>query len=264
MNLRRFLVGLFLLCSLIHCSASDEEKIAKVTDRIERSINERNLSNFLETFSPNYLSEPDKTTFKEIEMMSQHVFENWKDLTFTITEKSIYVTGNEARVVLNYFVEGLSDGQRKSYPAKRSIRLILNGKKWQIVDGFLLEPLYSYSSPEKENIRKLMENRAMALTNKDLEAYLSCFSPNYFDPIQKTNFNTIKEEIIQRFRNWQTIRFQITDMEITIKGKSATVNESFVLSGIRGQNQEEKFPPGRELFHLAQTDQGQWQIVGGL
>ncbi|RMD96887.1 MAG: hypothetical protein D6812_16230 [Deltaproteobacteria bacterium] len=246
------------LCLLLSaCATSDEARIDKLLQSMEKGIDRADLETFLECYDRK------SPRFPEIEAMTRHVFTRWEKVDLTISERAIYVTGNEARVVVNFFIEGHIDGKRKSYPGKRSLQLVRQGNRWRIAEGFLLEPLYSFSSPEKARIREVMERRAEALRRKDLERYLSCFSPNYHDPVRKTDFSQIKAEIIERFRKWEKIDFRITKIEITIRGKSAIVDESFQLSGII-HGKEMTFPPGRELFHLEKDEEGRWRIVRGL
>ncbi len=255
--MKNLALALSLSLLLSACATSDEARIDRLLQTMEKGIDRADPETFLECY------DHESPRFPEIEAMARHVFTRWEKVDLTISERAIYVTGNEARVVVNFFLEGDIDGARKSYPGKRSLQLVRKGKRWRIAEGFLLEPLYSFSSPEKARIREVMERRAEALRTKDLERYLSCFSPNYHDPVRKADFAKIKAEIIERFRKWEKIDFRITKIEITIRGKSAIVDESFQLSGIMN-GKETTFPPGRELFHLEQDDAGHWRITRGL
>ena len=251
------LFPLLLLLFSGACTTSDEAKLEKLLLRMERAVEGKDLSRFLDLYdrrSPSYSG---------IGEMARHVFGRWEKIELAVSDRAIYVTENEARIVVNFFIAGEIDGARKSYPAKRSLICRRKGGGWRVAEGFLLEPLYSFSSPEKARIREVMERRAKALRMKNLELYLSCFSPNYRDPVRKADFASIRREITERFRKWERIDFRITKIEITIKGKSAVVDESFLLSG-RMNGKEMKFPPGRELFHLEQDAKGEWRITSGL
>ena len=144
--------------------------------------------------------------------------------------------------------------------AKRHSRFLLVGSMVVVfcLIGMLLFWLFSSSAAaDKQEIRKLLENRANALTQKDLSRYLLCFSPQYRSGPQ--TFDDLKANASQWFAQFATIRFSFQILDIQIQGDKAIIENDykFSLTNIEGETVN---IAKRELLEI-RRESNEWKII---
>jgi ketosteroid isomerase-like protein len=125
--------------------------------------------------------------------------------------------------------------------------------------GVLLFWLFS-SSADKQEIRNLLENRADALTQKDLSRYLSCFSSQYHSGPR--TYNDLQASASQWFAQFVTIRFSFRILDIQIKDDKASVENDYKLS-LTNMEGESVNIAKRELLEI-RRENNEWKIMSSL
>lgn len=263
-NIKLFFIFYIGILLFLNSCASDEKKLERILTEMIQAVNEKDLELYLSFYSKDYWDSEKIIRYQDIAGMLVNIFDSWQDIKLEIYEKSIYISGDTARVVQNFFIEGNLKGVKKAFSGKKeSIFQKDSSRTFKVINGFLLEPLYNYSSPERDEIIKVIKTRIDALNQKNVEKYLSCISPTYNDLDSGKDFQKIKEGIEERFAKWESISMKITAIQINIAGNRATVDESFSMVGkIEGEIQE--FPNGREYLELVKNQELGWRIVKGL
>ena len=116
------------------------------------------------------------------------------------------------------------------------------------------------SSADKQEIRKLLENRADALTQKDLSRYLSCFSSQYHSGSR--TYNDLQVSASQWFEQFVTIRFSFRILDIQIKDDKASVENDYKLS-LTNMEGESVNIAKRELLEI-RRENNEWKIMSSL
>lgn len=123
--------------------------------------------------------------------------------------------------------------------------------------GWYLYHIWQTSSAEHE-IRKLMEIRATALNDKDLELYLSCFSPDYRGGTK--TLTDLKADAHTWFSTFETIRFSCQLLDVHIQQDEALVENVCKVSVTTGEGTSQDMQPIRELFEV-HRETGEWKIA---
>jgi len=262
-----FITRLFLLLLVIicFCSCSDPNKSLKsVIASLEHSARKGDQTAFLENFSRSYWDVETEMDFSEIVRRSTYIFKNWKDLKYRVYEKSFYMEEETAVIVHSFTISGVYAGIEKNFSKKLKLALKKEQDAWKIQSGFVFLPLYNFSSPEKKAIRSIMTTRMKALNTKDLDLYLSVISKEYFDGKKQMNFEKISAKIRHYFELYDSIKFSIESMKISLSsGNTATVEEDFrMVIDAKGRTILDQ--TGRELISLSRDNKGKWQISAGL
>lgn len=116
------------------------------------------------------------------------------------------------------------------------------------------------SAPNPEDVidvRKLLTKRAIAIKEKDIDAYRSVFMPDYFDGAYK--LDDIVNEMAALFEKYEHIEFTAQKAPVETKMNSARVVQRIVYD-IKGK---EKTIQGREILQLRRF-KGEWLISGGV
>ncbi len=126
--------------------------------------------------------------------------------------------------------------------------------------GVLLFWLFASSAVDKQEIRELLENRANALTQKNLPRYLACFSLRYRSGTR--TYDDLKANASQWFAQFATIRFSFQILDIQIQDDKAIVENDyqFSLTNIEGESIN---IAKRELLEI-RRENNQWKIISSL
>ena len=116
------------------------------------------------------------------------------------------------------------------------------------------------SSADKQKIHQVLDNRASALTQKDLPRYLSCFSPNYRSGSR--TYEDLKANASRWFVQFENIHFSFQVIDIQLQGDKAIVENNYKFSLINVDGEPLEISQ-RELLEL-QRNSKEWKITQSL
>ncbi len=119
--------------------------------------------------------------------------------------------------------------------------------------------LPSCSNAPQENITQTMQHREEGFNRKDIELYMSAFSPAYNDG-EKT-YADIKAEAEENFQVFKRLEYKTMARSIYLDGSQARVVQKYVFS-FQTPNAK-KTVKGDEAFLVKNESQG-WKIVSKL
>jgi Na+-transporting NADH:ubiquinone oxidoreductase subunit NqrC len=111
------------------------------------------------------------------------------------------------------------------------------------------------NSPQPE-IQALLEKRAMALNEKNLERYLNCFSSEYRDGGQ--GYAELKENASRWFIQFESIHFSFQTLHLEIDDARALVESNYKFS-LRPPDGDLLNISNKELLELRHEQSG-WKI----
>ncbi len=123
----------------------------------------------------------------------------------------------------------------------------------------VLLALVACQKSDSEGIRQTLQQREIALQNKDLSLYLSCISKSYQD--KNENYDQLQNRIQGYFKSFDRIDYSTWDRSIEVDGDRATVIQQFRLEVEKGGNRHPY--TGKELLFLEKEGKD-WKIKRGL
>jgi len=113
-------------------------------------------------------------------------------------------------------------------------------------------------SPETiAQVKAVMEKRAQAIKNKDMELFKQVFLPDYNDG--KNTYQDIVEGMAENFRNYESIAFTYQRSPVDLSMNSARMVGTVSYQG----NSMDKAVFDHEITQFRRVD-GQWYISGGV
>ena len=109
-------------------------------------------------------------------------------------------------------------------------------------------------------IQALLEERASALSRKDLERYLRCFSPHYQDGGK--GYSELKANASRWFSQFESIQFSFQTLRLEIDDIQALVENNYTFT-LRPPNGENLEISNKELLELRRED-SDWKIFSNL
>jgi len=114
-------------------------------------------------------------------------------------------------------------------------------------------------SSEKEEIERLLVQRAEAFQKKNLALYLSCISKDYQD--KEEDFEKLKNRVSGYFETFDRIDYSAWDRSIQVEGRNATVTQQIRVE-VEKQGRKNQHVGGEVLY--LRKEGGQWKIIRGL
>lgn len=115
------------------------------------------------------------------------------------------------------------------------------------------------SQADKEQILRVLQLRAQAMNNRNINQYLAVISPAYSD--RGKDLAQLRDGLEAGFKIYDSVNYQAAEQKITIKGKQAEVTGTYRMKVvIRGK---EMVLDGKERLVLAKESDG-WKIISGL
>jgi hypothetical protein len=258
-----FFMIVFCLLGVNACS-NEDNGFEQVLKSLEKSVAQNSAARFMENFASSYWDAENETNYEDLAKMTDYTLAHWKNIQYKVFEKSFYREAQGASIVHSYTISGTYNGAEKIFNHKLKLNLTQKGKAWQVQSGFVLQPLFNFSSPEKALIGEIMKKRMDALNKKNLDQYLGVISRDYFDSQKQSNFEDIAAKIRHYFEAYESITFTIERLEISLSGKKkASVDESFHMTVVaNGQTILDQ--SGRELIGLVKEAGTTWKIYSGL
>lgn len=94
-----------------------------------------------------------------------------------------------------------------------------------VFGGFILVKNFPQEASSQQAIRTLLEERAAALSQKDLERYLRCFSLQYKNGEQ--SYADLKDSALRWFEQFTDIQFAFQTLRLEIDGNQAFVENNY-------------------------------------
>lgn len=110
----------------------------------------------------------------------------------------------------------------------------------------------------EQAIRRVMELRASALSQKDIPRYLSCFSDTY--QAGSKSYADLQADAQQWSTAFDTIELQCRILDMQMQENAALV-ENLCKVTVTSAGETTTMPSSRERFEVQRID-GEWKIVG--
>jgi ketosteroid isomerase-like protein len=164
---------------------------------------------------------------------------------------------------MNMSQETTSDQGARTRSEKQPGKTILIGAiicLCLVAGGFFVLHNFSQKTSPQQDIQALLEERATALSQKDLERYLHCFSSQYQDGEQ--GYQDLKASASRWFTQFENIQFAFQMLHLEIDGTQALVENNYKFS-LRPPDGEILNISNKELLELRRENTG-WKIFKNL
>ena len=115
------------------CQRSEEEGITRVLIQREEAFGKKDLSSYLSCISKEYLGKDEN--FDQLKDRIERYFRTFDRIEYRSWGRSLYVEGEEARVIQQFHLEVERGGEVKRYTGKESLFLRKQGGVWKIAGG---------------------------------------------------------------------------------------------------------------------------------
>ncbi|MCP4399025.1 MAG: hypothetical protein GY801_17205 [bacterium] len=149
--------------------------------------------------------------------------------------------------------------QKTIQPEKQPVKMVLIGAivcLCLFAGGFVAFNNFTPQASPQQAIQRLLEERASALGQKNLERYLFCFSPQYQNGEQ--GYEELKANASRWFVQFEGIQFSFQTLRLEIEVPQAVVENNYKFA-LRAPDGEVRNISNRELLELRQEKTG-WKI----
>ena len=255
---------IFILAVLIFLPAScqknsqSDELLKKLLAQYEQSVNSKDYLGFLSCFDTGYI---DPYFSPEIARKNiKNALSASLSPVLEIKEQKItFIAKDRAKVFQNFHLEGVMFGKPRQYDEQETLVLRRTPKGWGIISGSVLYQILAGRPLEEDEIKKVLEKRADALREKNLELFKEIVAKDY--NFNGKTFKQVIEEMKENFEAYDKIELELGTPTIRLYDGKADVVESYSLRAwYKGEKIEFN---DREKLQLKKTKNG-WKISRGL
>ncbi len=131
--IKRFLLFLLPVLSLLTCQVSEEEKIYQTLSRRQEALQKRDLSLYLSCISKAYQDKGEDVS--RLKKRIEGYFKTFDRITYSSWDRSVQVDGETSTVIQRFSLEVEKGEKKNRYVGKEVLFLKKEGSQWKIIKG---------------------------------------------------------------------------------------------------------------------------------
>jgi hypothetical protein len=131
--IKRFLLFLLPVLSLLTCQVSEEEKIYQTLSRRQEALQKRDLSLYLSCISKAYQDKEEDIS--RLQKRIEEYFNTFDRITYSSWDRSVQIDGETSTVIQRFSLEVEKGEKKNRYAGKEILFLNKEGSQWKIIKG---------------------------------------------------------------------------------------------------------------------------------
>ena len=131
--IKRFLLFLLPVLSLLTCQVSEEEKIYQTLSRRQEALQKRDLSLYLSCISKAYQDKGEDVS--RLQKRIDGYFKTFDRITYSSWDRSVQIDGETSTVIQRFSLEVEKGEKKNRYAGEEVLFLKKEGRQWKIIKG---------------------------------------------------------------------------------------------------------------------------------
>jgi ketosteroid isomerase-like protein len=131
--IKRFLLFLLPVLSLLTCQVSEEEKIYHTLSRRQEALQKRDAPLYLSCISKAYQDKEEDVS--RLQKRIEEYFKTFDRITYSSWDRSVQVDGETSTVIQRFSLEVEKGGKKNRYAGEEVLFLKKEGSEWKIIKG---------------------------------------------------------------------------------------------------------------------------------
>jgi ketosteroid isomerase-like protein len=131
--IKRFLLFLLPVLSLLTCQVSEEEKIYHTLSRRQEAFQKRDAPLYLSCISKAYQDKEEDVS--RLQKRIEEYFKTFDRITYSSWDRSVQVDGETSTVIQRFSLEVEKGGKKNRYAGEEVLFLKKEGSEWKIIKG---------------------------------------------------------------------------------------------------------------------------------
>jgi ketosteroid isomerase-like protein len=131
--MKRSLLFLLPVLSLLACQVSEEEKIYQILSRRQEALQKRDLSLYLSCISKAYQDKEEDVP--RLQKRIEGYFKTFDRISYSSWDRSVQIDGETSTVIQRFSLEVEKGEKKNRYTGKEVLFLKKEGSQWKIIKG---------------------------------------------------------------------------------------------------------------------------------